>query len=148
MQLLSNLTSDSFRASCRWINHEADSSDSVLNIQQVIFDECRGSSGWSSRSERDNSERVQHYLWAVLYVVAQLWCNTNFVQLLKLYLMLLTKLVVPAGATCLLNDEGPTIVSDDSWFGKCAGVHKPILQNHKPNARLLPCPNFWVTRLG
>ena len=29
--------------SCRWINHEADSSDSVLDIQRVIVDKCRGS---------------------------------------------------------------------------------------------------------
>ena len=42
MQLSSHLTSDSFRASCRLINHEADSSDSVLDIQRVIFDECQG----------------------------------------------------------------------------------------------------------
>ena len=40
MQLSSQLSSDSFRANCRWINHEADSSNSVLNIQQVVFDEC------------------------------------------------------------------------------------------------------------
>ena len=64
--------------------------------------------------------------------------------------MLLTKLVVPASDayTYLLDDEGPTIISDDSWFSRCAGVYKPALQNHKPNARLLPCPNFWVTCLG
>ena len=45
------LSSDSFRASCQWINHKADSSDLVLNIQRVIFDECQGSSEWCSRSE-------------------------------------------------------------------------------------------------
>ena len=33
MHLSSHLASDSFRASCRWINHKADSSDSVLDIQ-------------------------------------------------------------------------------------------------------------------
>ena len=29
----SHLASDNFRVSCRWINHKADSSDAVLDIQ-------------------------------------------------------------------------------------------------------------------
>ena len=42
MQLSSHIGSDSFRVSFRWINHKADSSDSVLDIQRVIFDEYQG----------------------------------------------------------------------------------------------------------
>ena len=54
--------SDSFLVSCRWRNHKADLSDSVLDIQRVIFDECQGLSGWCSRNEQYNSERVRRYL--------------------------------------------------------------------------------------
>ena len=35
MRLSSILASDSFQASCRWINHEANSSDSILDIHRV-----------------------------------------------------------------------------------------------------------------
>ena len=41
-----------------------------------------------------------------------------------------------------------TIVSDDSWFGKCAGVHKPLIHNPKPSAGLLSCFKFRTTCLG
>ena len=58
MWLSSQLASDSFRVSCRWINCEADSSDSVLDIQQVVFDVCRVSSVWCPRNKQDNSEQV------------------------------------------------------------------------------------------
>ena len=61
-ELSSRVASDSFRASYRWIIHETDSSDSVLDIPRVVFEEFRGSSGWLSRDERDNSERVRRYL--------------------------------------------------------------------------------------
>ena len=45
-----------FRVSSQWIIHEDDSSDSVLDIQQVVFEEFRGLSGLCSRDERDHSK--------------------------------------------------------------------------------------------
>ena len=50
VRLSSHLASDRFQATCRWINHEADSSDLVLDIQRVIFDECQGSSREASET--------------------------------------------------------------------------------------------------
>ena len=53
--------------------------------------------------------------------------------------MLLTKLkVVSTGnqsAAYIFWMMSPAIVSDDSWFGKCAGVHKPLIPTHKPFAK-------------
>ena len=59
---------DSFRVSCWWTINEDDLSDSVLDIQRVVFKEFWILSGLCSREEQDHNEQVRCYVWTVPYV--------------------------------------------------------------------------------
>ena len=62
--------------------------------------------------------------------------------------MLLTKLLPETKVLHIFWRIKSTIVTDDIWFGKCAGVHKLLIHNPKPSAGLLPYFTFRTTCLG